>query len=177
MSREGRIRAVVSALAIGLFLSASVLSAHPASAAEGAKPVTITPEAVASGLAVWKKSDCASCHGWAGHGRETEPVPPAPSLRETALDADQIREVAQCGRPETTMPSHDRLAYTDERCYGLNRQAIGKMRPPIGNPLQPAELDDLAAYISASIKGKGTVTRAECEVYNGAGAAVCNYYP
>ncbi|MCP8939613.1 cytochrome c [Alsobacter sp. SYSU M60028] len=136
-----------------------------------------SPEQVTRGLAVWKKSDCANCHGWAGHGRETEPVPPAPSLRQTSLDQAQIREVAQCGRPSTTMPSHDRLAYTDERCYGMNREAVGKLKPPQGNSLQPADLDDVAAYVAVAIKGKGTVTKGECEAYHGAGAATCKYYP
>jgi cytochrome c553 len=177
MGLGGRISVVACAVAGGLFFRAFDVAAPPAFAQGAAKPDAVSSETVMRGRAVWKKSDCASCHGWAGHGRETEPIPPAPSLRQTELEADQIREVAQCGRPSTTMPSHDRLAYTDTRCYGMTREVIGKQRPPIGNALQPAELDDLAAYISTDIKGKGTVTRAECEIYNGQGAAVCSYYP
>lgn len=153
--------------------AATLAAAAPALAAD-APP---TPEQIARGLAVWKKSDCTSCHGWAGHGRETEPVPPAPSIRQTSLEQAQIREVAQCGRPATTMPSHDRLAYTDDRCYGMTREAVGKLRPPAGNALRAEELDDLAAYVATNIKGKGTVTKAECEVYNGGPAANCGYYP
>src|SRR4051794_9962617 len=92
MGPRGRLAAGVPFLLAGLVCGGLLPSASAAIAQE-ATPAAVTPEMVTRGLAVWKKSDCAGCHGWAGHGRETEPVPPAPSLRQTALEIDQIREV------------------------------------------------------------------------------------
>jgi hypothetical protein len=136
----------------------------------------LTAEQITADRAVWKKADCTNCHGWSGNGHDTGPVPPGPSLRDTQLDLASIREVAQCGRPGTNMPSHDRLAYTDNRCYGMTSADVGHSKPQKGVPLRPEELDAVAAYVFGYLKGRGPTDKAECEDYYGAGNAVCSNY-
>jgi len=157
---------------------ASSSAASSAEAAPAAKvtPGSLTAEQITADRAIWKKADCTNCHGWSGNGRDTGPVPPGPSLRAIELDYDSVREVVQCGRPGTNMPSHDRLAYTDKRCYGMTSADVGKQKPQKGLPLKPEELDAVAAYVVGYLEGKGDVTKAECEEYYGAGNAVCNNY-
>jgi hypothetical protein len=75
------------------------------------------------------------------------------------------------------MPSHDRLAYSDTRCYGMTREVVGRSRPTIGKSLTSQELDDVAAYIVTNLKGRGPVTAGECQAYFGAAAQICVYYP
>jgi mono/diheme cytochrome c family protein len=140
-------------------------------------PTDFTPQQIEIGRAVWKNAGCAGCHGWAGHGAETEPVPPAPSLRVTQLDYASIHETIQCGRPGTNMPYHDRLAYTDRRCYGSTSADLGRDKPQPGTPLRPKEIDDLAVYVAGYLKGRGKVTKAECEVDFGPGSGECKFYP
>jgi len=100
----------------------------------------------------------------------------AGTLRAIELDYDSVREVVQCGRPGTNMPSHDRLAYTDKRCYGMTSADVGKQKPQKGFALKPEELDAVSAYVVGFLEGKADVTKPECEEYYGAGNAVCNNY-
>jgi Spy/CpxP family protein refolding chaperone len=56
---------------------------------------------VTNGERIWKsKAGCPQCHGWAGDGFPSgfHSEGNAPSLRETQLTRDQIRETIQCGR-------------------------------------------------------------------------------
>ena len=162
----------------GLAQDASSSASAPASTEATTKvtPGSLTPDQIAADRAIWKKGDCSNCHGWSGNGHDTGPVPPGPSLRAIEFDFDSVREVVQCGRPGTNMPSHDRLAYTDKRCYGMTSADVGKQKPQKGTPLKPEELDAVAAYVVGYLEGKGDVTKAECEEYYGAGNAVCNNY-
>jgi hypothetical protein len=174
--------------AIGFLVAALGFSAAtPAlaqAAANGADPALaevspehpLTPEQVTQFREVWKKADCTNCHGWSGNGHDTGPVPPGPSLRDLSYDFATIREVAQCGRPGTNMPSHDRLAYTDDRCYGMTSADVGKDKPQKGIALKPAELDAIAAYVTGYLEQKGPVTKAECEEYFGGTNPNCGSY-
>jgi Spy/CpxP family protein refolding chaperone len=137
---------------------------------------------VADGERIWKsKAGCPQCHGWAGDGFPSgfHSEGNAPSLRETQLTRDQIRETIQCGRPGTPMPHFDRFAYTDKRCYDMIAADLGDLEPiraPI--TLQSYEIDAVAGYVAAKIKGAGPVTRAQCVAFFGAGAgAQCDKYP
>jgi hypothetical protein len=136
---------------------------------------------VADGERIWKsKAGCPQCHGWAGDGFPSgfHSEGNAPSLRETQLTRDQIREVIQCGRPGTPMPHFDRLAYTDKRCYDMTAEDLGGLeaiRAPI--TLQAYEIDAVADYVAIKIKGAGLVTRAQCVEFFGTAGTECDKYP
>src|SRR5262249_50743280 len=138
------------------------------------------PASVATGARLFKdRAGCSFCHGWAADGKGDERSPgAAPSLRETALERDAIIEVIKCGRPGKAMPYHDRFAYTDDRCYGVKAADLGNQMPQrASEPLQQREIEALADYVVAGLKGRGPVTQAECLAYFGAGAANCAQYP
>jgi len=133
------------------------------------------------GERIWKsKAGCPNCHGWAGDGFPAafHNEGNAPSLRKTELTRDQIRETIQCGRPGTPMPHFDRFAYTDKRCYDLTAADLGD-RVPERSPvtLQTYEIDALADYVTARIKGAGPVTREECAAFFGTAGSHCDKYP
>jgi hypothetical protein len=136
---------------------------------------------MADGQRIWKnKAGCPQCHGWAGDGFPSgfHSEGNAPSLRETQLTRDQIREVIQCGRPGTPMPHFDRFAYTDKRCYDMTAEDLGDLEP-IRAPttLQSYEIDVVANYVAAKIKGAGPVTRAQCAEYMDKTGSYCDKYP
>jgi hypothetical protein len=135
---------------------------------------------VASGERIWKsKAGCPQCHGWAGDGLASGfHNQGAPSLRETQLTRDQIRETIQCGRPGTQMPHFDRFAYTDKRCYDMTAADLGDLEPiRAATTLQPFEIDAAADYVATKVKGAGPVTRAQCVEFFGQTGAVCDKYP
>ena len=159
------------------FLMAAVVLAAFLTSASAARS-----DDVARGQAIWHdKADCNFCHGWAGDGAGTsgfhhEGNPP--SLRKTQLTRDQIRMTIQCGRPGTPMPHFDRFAYTDKRCYGMTAAQLGNTTPQrAATTLQADEIDALADYVAAKIKGAGPVTKAQCLAYFGAGTARCDSFP
>jgi mono/diheme cytochrome c family protein len=187
---------LLAALGVLLPLSLTLVPANPAwaqdsassaavsAAASDAQPASTDPsptnplsaDLVTADREVWKKADCSNCHGWSGNGHDTGPVPPGPSLRDTQLDYASIHQIVQCGIPSTRMPSHDRLAYVDDRCYGQKSADLGKAKPQKGTPLQPAEIDAIAAYVAGFLQGKPATTKAECEEYFGAGSPACGNY-
>ncbi|MDA1132633.1 MAG: c-type cytochrome [Proteobacteria bacterium] len=116
------------------------------------------------------KVQCPLCHGWAGHGVHEDPrAPNGANLRETAMDAEALYVAVQCGLPGTSMPFFDRLAYTDDRCYGMTADAIGDMKPPPGQPvLIKREIDALVAYLMAKVVGRGEPSEEECVEFFGA---------
>ncbi len=136
----------------------------------------LSAEQIKADRVIWAKADCSNCHGWSGNGHDTGPIPPGPSLRELQLDYASIHQIIQCGIPSTRMPSHDRLAYVDDRCYGQKSADLGKAKPQKGTPLQPAEIDAVAAYVAGYLEGKPATSKAECEEYFGAGSAACGNY-
>jgi mono/diheme cytochrome c family protein len=144
-------------------------------------PAVADDASVTRGQAIWKeKAGCPTCHGWAGDGSGGfHHEGHALSLRATQLTRDQIRMTIQCGRPGTAMPHFDRFAYTDKRCYNVTAEDLGDNAPPRApTTLQLYEIDDLADYIVAKLKGAGPATRAECLSYNqAASSSACDHYP
>ena len=160
--------AAVTAVAIATFLV-------------GAR-VAAAQEDVARGQQIWHdKAECNFCHGWAGNGAATagfhhEGNPP--SLRKTQLTRDQIRMTIQCGRPGTAMRYFDRFAFTDKRCYGMTAAQLGSNMPQRADTtLQADEIDALADYVAAKIKGAGPVTKAECLAYFEGKSTNCDSFP
>jgi mono/diheme cytochrome c family protein len=138
------------------------------------------PQDVEDGQRIWAdKAECPQCHGWAGDGLVSGFESPAGlPLRKTQLTRDQIRMTIQCGRPGTPMPHFDRFAYTDKRCYGVTAQDLGDKVPDrAATTLQPWEIDAVADYVAAKLKGAGPVTRAECAAYFGPTGRQCGKYP
>jgi hypothetical protein len=76
------------------------------------------------------------------------------------------------------MPHFDRFAYTDKRCYGVTAQDLGDKVPDRApTTLQPWEVDAVADYVAAKLKGAGPITRGECAAYFGSTEAQCAKYP
>jgi mono/diheme cytochrome c family protein len=146
-----------------------------------ARPAIAQDDQVAEGQRIWsRKAECPQCHGWAGDGNGgLHSAGLAASLRTTKLTREQIRVTIQCGRPGTPMPHFDRFAYTDKRCYDMTAKDLGDTVPDrAAVTLQSYEIDDLATYIAAKIKGAGPITRGECLKFFGANAGDhCDRYP
>lgn len=125
---------------------------------------------VAFGLTVWKdKGACPQCHGWAANGAKLDQeAPDSPSLRASLLDRDTLIEVVQCGRPGTSMPYHDKRAYTDNRCYGLTHADLDlQTKAYKGVSLNDRQIEAVAAYLLARIIGRAEITLEECIEYYG----------
>lgn len=183
ISRAPRILA--SLMLAGALAASSALAQDTSSSSAPADTTTaavpsidnpLTPEQVTEYRAAWKDSDCTSCHGWSGNGKDTGPVPPGPSLRVTQLDYDTIHTVIQCGLPGTRMPFHDRQAYIDDRCYGMKSADMGDTKPPKGKSMKADEIDAVAAYVAGYLAGKPDTTNAECVEYFGSATAACSSY-
>jgi mono/diheme cytochrome c family protein len=172
MIRCHRSRASLAFITAATTIGTAVLlaSAFPAKADDAAK-----------GQAIWgAKAGCQDCHGWAGDGFPSafHAEGSAPSLRETQLTRDQIRETIQCGRPGTPMPHFDRFAYTDKRCYDMTAEDLGDRKPNRApTTLQSYEIDAVADYVATNLKGVGQVTKAECVDHFGGGRPRCDSYP
>ncbi len=137
---------------------------------------TFDPDVVARGFAVFKeKVNCASCHGWSGNGVPDDPRQPVgANLRATMMTHEQLIMIIRCGIPGTGMPYFDRLAYTDGRCYGLTPAMLGANMPTASEvTLINRELEAVATYIEAVLKGHDAFTLEECEAYHGVGAEYC----
>ena len=119
---------------------------------------------------------CLQCHGWDGHGMGRNPrsVGTAPNLREFPADAQILHEIIACGRPYTEMPYHDRLAYSDGRCYGMTIEDFDDGEVPTrGKSIRPDDIDNLVAYMLTDVIGAGDTTFAQCEKFFGAGHRNC----
>lgn len=163
----------VAALAAAAVLTIASFGT-PAFAQEG--KATYEQSQVDAGFKVFKGSDCAGCHGWAGNGQKIGENPEGPSLRQIDMDDAVLKETILCGRPSTSMPSHDPKAYTDDRCYGMDAAAAAGMAPHKGKPMTSEQADDLVAYIQTELVGKSDKpTLEECQKYYGA-KPVCNSY-
>jgi cytochrome c len=73
---------------MGLSLVAAPAHAQDTASSEAASseaPVTelatVDPAAAERGFKVWRGSDCAGCHGWAGNGEKIGENPKGPNLR------------------------------------------------------------------------------------------------
>jgi mono/diheme cytochrome c family protein len=129
-----------------------------------------------AGKAVFKKANCMGCHKWHGNGGGGYGGD-ALSLRKTQLTKEQIVETATCGRPGTGMPFFARGAYDTVKCYGMDRKEVGDQMPPEGGTfLRPADIDAVADYVIAHVKGKGEPTYAECTSFFSDTSRVCDIY-
>lgn len=77
------------------------------------------------------------------------------------------------------MPHFDRFAYTDKRCFNVTAEELGDNVPErAATTLQLYEIDALADYIVAKIKGAGPITRNEClDFFKASGGSRCQNYP
>lgn len=140
----------------------------------------IDPARIQAGVEVFKAGGCRGCHGWAANGEREGPNPEGPSLRASMLPLEYITMTIACGRPGTPMPYFSRDVYRRDSttCYGQTPAQLGNLLPTrAGVRFTQQQIDDLAYYIEYYVKGRGEVTRADCEVYYGAGDARCAAYP
>jgi cytochrome c553 len=159
-------RAVTAALALAL-VSMSALQVHAQS------PQSASTEA---GKAVFKRANCFGCHKWHGNGGGGYGGD-ALSLRKTELTRDLIMETVACGRPGTGMPYFARGAYDTTKCYEMTRQDVGDRMPPEGGTfLRAPDIEAVADYVIANIKGKGEPTYDECVSFFGNTSRVCDVY-
>jgi hypothetical protein len=122
------------------------------------------------------KATCQFCHRWDGNGDQGYGGI-ALSLRKTQLDHDQLIETIRCGRPGTGMPYHDQFAYTDKRCYGVDRAELGDQIPPQAvNFLAPREIQAVVAFVEAHIKGHGPAILEDCLYFWGNETKECDSY-
>jgi mono/diheme cytochrome c family protein len=129
-----------------------------------------------AGKAVFSKANCMGCHKWHGNGGGGYGGD-ALSLRKTVLTREQIIETVSCGRPGTGMPFFVRGAYDEVKCYGMNREeAAGHMPPEAGTFLRQKDIEAVADYVLAHIKGAGEPTYAECVTFFSSTSRVCDIY-
>jgi mono/diheme cytochrome c family protein len=129
-----------------------------------------------AGKAVFKRANCFGCHKWHGNGGGGYGGD-ALSLRKTELTRDQIVETVSCGRPGTGMPFFTRDAYDTVKCHGMTRQEAGDQIPPEANVfLRPNDIEAVADYVIAHIKGKGEPNYTECTAFFGDSSRVCDVY-
>ncbi len=123
-------------------------------------------QVLALGKQLWgSKAPCRDCHGSTGNGVPDVPQEPeGANLHTTPLTREQLAEVIRCGRPGTGMPSFDRNAYTDDRCYGMTAADLGDQQPPPGTPpLSDREVNAIVEYIVATFVGKDEGAAPEAE--------------
>jgi mono/diheme cytochrome c family protein len=155
--------------AAALFVATAVLSAPCAVLGQSADPT-------GAGKAVFKRANCFGCHKWHGNGGGGYGGD-ALSLRKTELTREQIIETVGCGRPSTGMPFFTRGAYDTVKCYGMNRQEAGDQIPrEAGTFLRPNDIEAVADYVIANLKGKGEPNYAECVTFFGDTSRVCDVY-
>jgi mono/diheme cytochrome c family protein len=124
----------------------------------------------------FSRANCIGCHKWHGNGGGGYGGD-ALSLRKTELTREQIIETVGCGRPGTGMPFFTRGAYDEVKCHGMNRQDAGAQMPPeAGTFLRPKDIEAVADYVIAHIKGAGEPTYAECVSFFSSTSRVCDIY-
>jgi mono/diheme cytochrome c family protein len=161
------IAALMAAAAI-----AAVLSAPWSALAQSAT----SSDPTEAGKAVFKRANCFGCHKWHGNGGGGYGGD-ALSLRKTELTREQIIETVGCGRPGTGMPFFTRGAYDTIKCHDMNRQDVGSQMPPEASTfLRPNDIEAVADYVIARIKGKGEPNYAECVSFFGDTSRVCDIY-
>jgi hypothetical protein len=121
---------------------------------------------------------CVNCHGWAGDGKSGTNLqaPVGPNLRETALDTAALIEVIGCGRPGTPMPFHDRAAYRDGRCFGMDLEDFAPGSAPTrGKTFSDRDVVNVVAYLESFVIGRGEPTLEDCTAfYDNPSAAACS---
>jgi len=135
-----------------------------------------TAQDVELGKQIWlTKVNCRACHGWAAHGVQDDPQSPkAPNLRTSLLSPEEMATTILCGRPGTEMPYFSRFSYTDDRCYGLTAEALGKDIPPPGIAhLSKRAINSLIALIQSFQAQNEQPTFEECIQFWGEKATLC----
>jgi len=133
-------------------------------------------DAGAGGKQVYERANCVGCHKWSGGGGGGYGGA-ALSLRATELSHDDIVQIVTCGRPGTGMPHFTADPYQDGSCYGLKADDVKDIMPPNANlVLRPPEIEEVANYVVANIKGKGEPTLSDCVAFFGDGSRVCDVY-
>lgn len=157
----GRIRFSLARRAGPLFV-AGLLTGLMATAAPAQND-----DQVKAGLAAWRNSGCADCHGAFADGeKQRDEMPTGANLRTTRLDAAGLKQAITCGRPGTGMPSFDEGAYKVRACNGQTPGTPPGDLFPAPVTLTPDEIDGIVAYLQARVIGKGrTVTKQECMFY------------
>jgi mono/diheme cytochrome c family protein len=133
---------------------------------------------VKAGLATWRNSGCADCHGAFADGeKQRDEMPSGANLRTTKLDAAELKQTISCGRPGTGMPSFDEGAYKVRACNGQTPGTPPDDLFPAPVTLTPDEIDAAVAYLQARVVGKGrTVTKQECLFYYADDPDFCEDY-
>jgi hypothetical protein len=63
------------------------------------------------------------------------------------------------------------------KCYDLNRQDVSNQMPPEANTfLRPSDIEAVADYVLAHIKGRGEPNDVECVNFFGSTLRVCDIY-
>ncbi len=135
---------------------------------------------VDGGQRLYKRAECALCHGWAGDGGEGRIADrvAVTNIRESTMTRDQIFFMIRCGKPYAEMPFYERLSYTDERCNGFRAVDLPGAVPPLGNFwLTRDETDKVTDFILGRMVGRGVPNFQDCEDYWGIGDARCAKYP
>ena len=178
---EGKMKKFLRILTISAFaLSGSV----PVLAIAGAASFLVAiptiaiaqdePRNVSRGREIYRdKAKCLWCHGWDGLGWIGEGIF-GPSLRESSLDMEALVEVISCGRIGKEMPSYDKKAYDDDRCYGLVRADLKPEEvPPFGLvSLRTNEIEMVAAFLIEWVIQK-ELTLEYCVRFYSETAAIC----
>ncbi len=159
-----------------LLMSVVALTLSMPAAAFGQSAQATASDPTNAGKAVFSKANCMGCHKWHGNGGGGYGGD-ALSLRKTVLTREQIIETVSCGRPSTGMPFFVRGAYDEVKCYGMNREeAGGHMPPEAGTFLRQKDIEAVADYVLAHIKGAGEPTYAECVTFFSSTSRVCDIY-
>jgi mono/diheme cytochrome c family protein len=158
-------------LTIVIIIAVAALAADAASAQAPLSPDEV--RALERGKEIYKvKANCQFCHKWDASGDQGYGGN-APSLRNTFLNEEQFAEVVRCGRPGTGMPYHDQFSYTDKRCYGVTGEELGRIMPPIGEPLQRRDIAAVVKYLFTKAVGRGASTFEECVEFWGQDTRQC----
>jgi mono/diheme cytochrome c family protein len=113
---------------------------------------------VKAGVAAWRNSGCADCHGAFANGeKERDESPNGADLRRARLNTEELKLAIRCGRPGAAMPSFEEGA---RGCPGGGGELY-----PAPAKLSPEQIDDVVAYLQARIIGKGKITKQECLLY------------
>ena len=80
------------------------------------------------------------------------------SLRETALEREDLIKIIECGRPGTNMPYFSKKAYKDDKCFGMkfsDFEGDDKNRPlRAKNFLNARQIDAVVDFIINDLQGQ-----------------------
>src|SRR5260370_7880460 len=109
---------------------------------------------VKAGLAAWRNSGCADCHGAFANGeKERDGSANGADLGRARLNTEELKLAIRCGRPGTGMPSFEDGA---RECPGGGGELY-----PAPTKLTAQEIDNVVAYLQARIIGRGKITKQE----------------